>query len=184
MKFEFSWAPSTFFRAAALGAGLLIAAGAAQAAITPAKPLDPTRYVGRWYEVARLPNKLQTDCVSGTSDWSRAPDGVFNVVQTCHVAAHGPAKIWRGAGRIIDAITNSRFRIGFFGGFVHMDYQVLDRGDDYSWCILTAANPKYLWIMSRHPVLGSEQKAALVARAQALGYNTGGLVFDGQAPSS
>ena len=172
-------------RTAILGAGLLALSNVAQASISPDRPLDPTRYVGRWYEVARLPNKLQTDCVSGTSDWSRTPDGVFNVVQTCHTrSASVPAKIWRGAGKIIDAVTNSRFRIGFFGGFVHMDYQVLDRGDDYSWCILTAANPKYLWIMSKRPSVSAEEKAALVARARSLGYNTSGLVFDTQAPTS
>jgi len=170
---------------AAAGLGLAILASAAQAAITPNRPLDPSRYVGRWYEVARLPNKLQADCVAATSDWSREPDGVFNVVQTCHMGnPRGPAKIWRGAGKIIDALTNSRFRIGFFGGFVHMDYQVLDRGDDYSWCILTAANPRFLWIMSRRPVLGPDQKAALVAHARALGYNTSDLVFDNHAPTS
>jgi apolipoprotein D and lipocalin family protein len=180
---------SRLTRGALCGLGLMILAGAlsgsAQGAISPAKPLDPTRYVGRWYEVARIPNKLQTDCVAATSDWSRQPDGVFNVVQTCHMGKpSGPTKIWRGAGRIIDALTNSRFRIGFFGGFVKMDYQVLDRGDDYSWCILTAANPKYLWIMSRHPTLAPDEKAALVARAQSLGYNTAGLVYDNQAPTS
>ena len=171
-------------RAAVAMSGVLFA-GAAQASIPAPKPVDPTRYVGRWYEVARLPNKLQTDCIAATSDWSRQPSGVFNVVQTCHIGAPlGPERIWRGAGRIIDALTGSRFRIGFFGGFVHMDYQVLDRGDDYSWCILTAANPRFLWIMSRHPVLNPEEKAALVARAQALGYNTAGLVFDSHPPSS
>ena len=180
----------TAARAAMIGVGLLALSaagltGAAQATISPEKPLDPTRYVGRWYEVARLPNKLQTDCVSGTSDWSRTPDGVFNVVQTCHTRSPSvPEKIWRGAGRIIDAVTNSRFRIGFFGGFVHMDYLVLARGDDYSWCILTAANPKYLWIMSKHPAVSADEKAALVARAHALGYNTAGLVYDTEPPSS
>ena len=169
-------------KAAIFGVSLAIFAGAAQATMNPAPAVDPTRYVGRWYEVARLPNKIQSDCVAATSDWSREPGGVFNVVQTCHMgAAKGPAKIWRGAGKIIDAVTNSRFRIGFFGGFVKMDYQILARGDDYSWCILTAANPKFLWIMSRRPALNPDQRAALVAHAQALGYNTSGLVFDNQA---
>jgi len=171
----------------ALAAALALAAtvACAQPPAPSARPLDPSRYVGRWYEVARVPNKIQTDCVAATSDWSRQDDGGFKVVQTCHIGAPmGPTKIWRGAGRIIDALTNTRFRIGFFGGFIKMDYQVLDRGDDYSWCILTAANPKFLWIMSRRPVLDSAEKASLIARARSLGYNVASLVYDSQPASS
>ncbi|QUD86854.1 lipocalin family protein [Phenylobacterium montanum] len=143
------------------------------------KPVDPKRYTGRWYEVARLPNKIQSNCAAATSDWSRDPDGEFEVVQTCHMgAANGQAKVWRGSGKIVDEATNSRFRIGFFGGLVQMDYAVLDRGDDYSWCMLTASNPKWFWIMSRRPNLSPAEKAALVARAQALGFDTSKLIFD------
>ena len=151
----------------------------AEAAPSPTtKPVDPKRYTGRWYEVARLPNKIQSNCAAATSDWSRDPDGEFQVVQTCHMgAANGQAKVWRGSGKIVDD-SNSKFRIGFFGGLVQMDYLVLDRGDDYSWCMLTAANPKWFWIMSRRPTVSSAEKAALVARAQALGYDTSKLIFD------
>jgi apolipoprotein D and lipocalin family protein len=170
--------------AVAASAVIAIAAGAAHASLTPVKPLDPLRYTGRWYEIARVPNKLEADCVSAVSDWSRQPDGSFDVVQTCRTgAAHGPAKIWRGVAHVVDAL-NARFRIGFFGGFVHMDYQVLDRDDAYSWCILTAANPKYLWIMSRRPHLDPSQKAALIERARSLGYNVDGLIYDSHAPTS
>ena len=143
------------------------------------KPVDPKRYAGRWYEVARLPNKIQSNCAAATSDWSREPDGAFEVVQTCHMgAANGEAKVWRGSGRIVDEATSSKFRIGFFGGLVQMDYSVLDRSDDYSWCMLTAANPKWFWIMSRRPNLAPDEKAALVARARELGYDTSKLIFD------
>jgi len=164
--------------AAALGL-LLLAAGAR--ADQASKPIDPERYLGRWYEVARLPNHIQQDCVASTSDWSRNADGQFQVVQTCHLGGpDGPTKIWRGAGRIVDPITNSLFRIGYFGGFVHIDYRVMDRADDYSWCILTNGNPKYLWIMSKRPNLPAAQKTALIARARQLGFNVAGLIYDVQ----
>jgi apolipoprotein D and lipocalin family protein len=168
-----------------LGLGLALAAAAACADVTvgqtAARPIDPQRYIGRWYEVARLPNHIQQDCVVSTSDWSRNPDGQFQVVQTCHLnTPDGPTKIWRGAGRIVDPITNALFRIGYFGGFVHMDYRVMDRGDDYSWCILTNGNPKYLWIMSRRPIMSAGEKTALIARARQLGFNVNGLIYDQQ----
>jgi len=157
----------------------LLSATQAGADPTPVKPVDPQRYAGRWYEVARLPNKIQSDCAAGTSDWYRHPDGGFDVVQTCYVGSpNGTEKVWRGFGRIIDAVTNSKFRIGFFGGLVQKDYWVIDRADDYSWCLLSMPNPKFLWIMSREPNLSDAQKQALVAHARGLGFDTSKLVFD------
>ena len=145
------------------------------------KQVDPRRYTGRWYEVARLPNKIQSNCEAATSDWSREPDGAFAVVQTCHMGAvTGSTKTWRGSGHIVDEVTNARFRIGFFGGLVQMDYWVLDLGDDYSWCMLSTPNPKFLWIMSRRPNLNADQKAALVSRARSMGFDVSKLIFDNQ----
>ena len=160
----------------------LISGGLAWAAPTVInKPVDPKRYAGRWYEVARLPNKIQSNCEAATSDWSRNSDGAFQVVQTCHMSEpNGPTKTWRGSGRIVDDANNSHFRIGFFGGLVQMDYLVLDRGDDYSWCMLSASNPKWFWIMSRRPNLTADQKAVLVAKARALGFDVSRLIFDNQ----
>lgn len=176
---------AAWVRRSAIGAAVAATAVVSIGAATtpqPTKPVDPVRYVGRWYEIARIPNQLQDKCEAQTSEWARRADGQFDVVQTCHVGSPaGPAKVWRGAGRVIDT-SGSKIRIGFFGGFVHQDYWIIDRADDYSWCIMGTPNPKYVWLMSRRPVLPAAQTHALVARAKALGYDTARLVFDQQPP--
>ncbi len=149
-----------------------------RAAEATSKPIDPQRYAGRWYEVARLPNKIQNDCAMATSDWARQSDGGFAVTQTCYSASASEPHIWRGSGHITDEATHSKFRIGFFGGLIQKDYWVLDRADDYSWCVLSTPNPKFMWIMSRRPIADPAVKAALVAHARALGFDTSHLVFD------
>jgi apolipoprotein D and lipocalin family protein len=167
-----------------LGLALLVAtaAQASPMAPEPRKAVDPARYLGRWYEIARIPNALQDRCEGATSDWSKGAGDQYDVVQTCHIGSpNGPAKVWRGAGHII---APSKIRIGFFGGIVHQDYWIIDRSDDYSWSIMGTPNPRYIWIMSRRAVLTEAQKAALVARAKALGYDTARLVYDQQLPSS
>jgi apolipoprotein D and lipocalin family protein len=174
-------APS--FRNWVLGLALL-AATATQAsplAPEPRKPIDPNRYLGRWYEIARVPNSLQERCQGATSDWSKGSGDQYNVVQTCHIGSpNGPTKIWRGAGRMI---APAKIRIGFFAGLVKKDYWVVDRSDDYSWSIMGMADPKYVWIMSRRAVLTETQRATLVARVRSLGYDTGKLVYDEQNPA-
>jgi apolipoprotein D and lipocalin family protein len=166
---------------------LLLAAAAGSASAADEikagnKPIDPQRYLGRWYEVARLPNGFQKNCEAATSDWSKKGNGQYDVVQTCHTGSpSGPPQNWRGVGRVLDQ-TTARIRIAFFAGFIKQDYVVVDRSDDYSWCILATTTPKFVWIMSRRAVLNSAQKSVLVARAKQLGLNLTGLVFDQQPP--
>lgn len=163
----------------------LFAATAAQAtplAPEPKKPIDPARYMGRWYEIARVPNALQDRCEGATSDWSQGGNGRYAVVQTCHIGSPtGPTKVWRGSAQLV---APSKIRIGFFAGLVHQDYWVIDRSDDYSWSIMGTPDPRYVWIMSRRPVLSPQERAALVARTRALGYGSVQLVFDQQLPSA
>ncbi len=176
------WAAAAFL--AACYAGQAAATAAPGPAPQPTKSIDPKVYSGRWYEIARLPNKLQKDCQAPTSDWSKQQGGGYSVVQTCRVGSpSGPAKIWRAAGQIIDAVHDAKIRIGFFGGFIHQDYWIVDRGDDNSWCIMSTPSSKYLWIMSRHPVMPAAEKATLVARAQSLGFDTAQLIYDQQPPA-
>ena len=114
-----------------------------------------------------MPNKIQSDCATSLADWSHASPTQFNVVQTCHVdTPTGRAKVWKASGRILDPATNAKFRMSFFGGLISQDYWVLDRGDDYSWFILSTPNPRFLWIFSRHAEISPTQKAAMVGRAR------------------
>jgi apolipoprotein D and lipocalin family protein len=165
-----------------VGLGLALGAVAATAASLPPQPcktLDTGKFVGRWYEVARMPNKIQSDCATSQADWSHDGDSEFKVVQTCHVDTPTcRAKDWKASGRITDPATNAKFRMSFFGGLISQDYWVLDRADDYSWIILSTPNPKFLWIFSRHSSVSPAQKTALVARAKAMGYEVANLIYD------
>ena len=157
------------------------ASALAQTAVA-SKPIDPQRYLGRWFEVARIPNAFQKNCEAATSDWAKQGDGQYAVVQTCHDGSpSGPSKVWKGNGKVMDPV-KAQIRIGFFGGFIKQDYVVVDRAEDYSWCILSTATPKYFWIMSRRAILSAQQKAALVARSRQLGFDVAALVYDQQPP--
>jgi apolipoprotein D and lipocalin family protein len=184
MSVQFQGAGVARFRRLALALSLFVATTAQAATSTPEprRGVDPDRFLGRWYEIARVPNTLQANCEGATSDWTKRSDGGYDVVQTCHIGKpDGPAKVWRGSGHII---APAKIRIGFFAGFVHQDYWIIDRSDDYSWSIMGTPNPRYVWIMSRRPVLSEAQKANLVARAQQLGYDVAKLEFDQQPPMS
>jgi apolipoprotein D and lipocalin family protein len=154
-------------------AGLPASAGPAQ----PAERIELTKMMGRWYEVARVPNQLQRGCEAGASDWTRTADG-FSVVQSCHKGApDGPLAEWKGKAKVADPATNARFRMSFFGGIVSQEYWVLDHRPDQGWLILSTANGRYLWLMSQRPVLPAAVKAQAISRIRQLGFDPSRLEF-------
>ncbi len=150
--------------------------GAALAAAPePTKPVDITRYSGRWFELARLHNRIEEACISATADYIDSGDHV-QAIETCRHAPPGPDKIYRASVKIMDPGVNAKLRLTFFP-FVYKDYWVLDHAGDYSWAILGEPTGKYLWIFTRTPEPAPAERSAVLARARALGYDTSKLIF-------
>ena len=149
----------------------------ARAAPEPARRIEISQMMGRWYEVARVPNALQRGCQAGASDWTPAASG-FAVVQSCHKGApNGPLSVWKAKATVADPRTNARLKMTFFGGVVSQDYVVVEHRPDQGWLVLATANGKYLWLMSTHPTLSAAAKLQAMARIRQLGFDTGRLEF-------
>ncbi len=164
---------------AAVLAGLMLAPlpAAAAGVAQPTKRIDLSEIMGRWYEVARVPNQLQNDCQAGASDWTPKGSG-FAVVQSCHKGSPtGPLATWRARATVADPHTNARVRMSFFGGLISQDYVVLDHRPDQGWLLLATANGKYLWLMSQRPILPTAIKSQALARIRQLGFDVGRLEF-------
>jgi len=170
--------PAAFALSLILCAGL--AAGPAAAIQPTAEKVELTGMTGRWYEVARLPNKIQKDCQAATSDWARTRDG-YSVIQTCHKGAPGgPKQEWRAKAQVADPATNARFRMSFFGGLLNQEYWVLDHSPDQGWLLLGTPSGRGLWLMSQRPSLAAPVKAQVIARVRKMGYDITRLEFPQQ----
>jgi len=158
------------FLTAALFAATALMAQPALAATLPTPRLELAPMMGRWYEIARIPNKLQKGCQAGASDWTRSAEG-FSVVQSCHKGApDGPLAQWRAKARVADA-SNARFRMSFFGGVVSQEYAVLEHRQEQGWLLLATLDGKYLWLMAQRPVLSPAVRALVVSRIRQLGFD-------------
>ena len=139
--------------------------------------LEPGKMIGRWYEVARVPNSTQHGCLGGTSDWVKLANG-FSVVQSCHKGpASTPPTEWKAHAKVLDPATNARFQMSFFGGLVTQEYWVLDHRSDQGWLILGTPEGRYMWLMSQRPYLAAAFKAEAVAKIRQLGYDVSKLEF-------
>jgi apolipoprotein D and lipocalin family protein len=166
------------FKSTVLAAVLACAAIFAQPALAvapePARKLDISSMAGRWYEVARIPNKLQNGCGEGMVQWTRTDDG-YSVVQTCR---KGPdRKEWKAKAKVVDPRTNAKFKMSFFGGILSQEYWVLDTRPEQGWLILGTPGGNYLWLMSQRPSLGESVMAQALSRVRQLGYDVGRLEF-------
>jgi len=155
---------------AAVALTLSLAAPAFAAAPEPQKPVDPSRYTGRYYEIARFANANQRDCHAPTYDWSRTAKGDLAIALTCRNGSPtGRASVRRASARIIDTKTNAKMKVSFLGGIASAEYRVIDH--DPSWVLMGTSGGNYLWLLARTPNIPAGARDAAIARAKALGYD-------------
>lgn len=163
---------------AAFAAALTLAPASAGAmTVEPTGRIELSQMMGRWYEVARVPNALQNGCQAGASDWTPQANG-FAVVQSCRKdGPAGPLKTWKAKATVSDPRTNAKLRMSFFGGVVSQNYVVVEHRAEQGWLVLATADGKYLWLMSQKPVLPAAVKTQALSRIRQLGFDTARLEF-------
>jgi apolipoprotein D and lipocalin family protein len=133
--------------------------------------VDLSRYTGRWYEIARLPNRFEKKCAdSVTATYTLRSDGKIDVVNRCR-KANGEFTTARGKAKIVDKKTNAKLKVTFFWPF-YGDYWILDLGPNYEYAVVGAPNRDYLWILSRTPQLDEQLYQSLLATMAARGFAT------------
>jgi apolipoprotein D and lipocalin family protein len=166
--------------------GLLLVLSAtavlAQGPLKVVENLDLKRYEGRWFEVARFPNRFQDKCTGEvTADYALQADGNISVVNRCRLAdgkmteAKGLAKKAQKDGQ--NSILKVRFAPSFLSFLPQVwgDYQVLALGPAYDYAVVGDPERKYLWILSRSPQLTDTLYAEAVRQAREQGFDVGKL---------
>jgi apolipoprotein D and lipocalin family protein len=121
---------------------------------------DLDRYLGRWHQIALIPNRFQKKCIADTSAfYSRTAEGTVEVTNRCRTS-NGTYKLITGEARAQKswnnpAILEVRFAPKWlsFLSFVWADYWVIAIESDYSAALVGSPDRKYLWILARQPTL-------------------------------
>lgn len=145
--------------------------------------VDLARYVGRWYEIARLPNRFQKKCEGDVAaTYTLRVDGGMDVLNQCRKKSGELAKA-KGRARVADRKgPNTKLEVRFapaflsFLPFVWGDYWIIDLAPDYSYAVVGAPDRKYLWILSRTPRMDEGVYEHAVSRAAAEGFDVSRLV--------
>ena len=165
------WAGGMLATAMLLG---MTAAGRAQA-VTPVAQLDLNRFVGQWYEIARLPDKPQKHCSANAFRLYAASDKKdrFAEVQSCMVKP-GDSQIANLNGRQ-DKSGNGKLAVKYFVLFHHKRW-ILALAPDYSWALMGDPKHKTLWVLSRTADMNPAVLAQAEIQATAQGFDVSKLV--------
>ncbi len=144
--------------------------------------LDLKRYAGKWFEIARYPNKFQKDCVGNTIAEYALKDGdKVEVLNSC-ITKNGTTDKAKGEGKITDKVSNAKLEVRFAPGFLSFlsatrgDYWVIDLDSNYQYAAVGDPKREYLWILSRAPEMNDATYQNILRRVEVMGFNPGKLV--------
>lgn len=167
-----------------LGVIIMIIGGcvAIPADIEPVKGFELSRYLGRWYEIARLDHSFERGLSHVTADYGLMEDGRVRVVNRGYRAEEDRWETAEGVGAFVGPPDEGRLKVSFFGPF-YGGYNIiaLDKGD-YDYALVCGPNRGYLWILARQPRLDPDVLAELTARARALGFAVDDLILVDHRP--
>jgi apolipoprotein D and lipocalin family protein len=123
--------------------------------------VDLQKYIGTWYEIAKIPNRFQKQCIKNTTaSYSLNDDGTIKVVNSCE-DDEGEMDTAEGVAKVVDPKTNAKLEVSFVSIFgINLfwgDYWIIGLPDDYSYAVIGTPNRKYGWILSRTPALPEEK---------------------------
>jgi apolipoprotein D and lipocalin family protein len=139
------------------------------------KNFDLQRYLGMWYETARLPHSFESGLDRVTATYTLQEDGTVKVLNKGFNISKGEWKEADGKAYRADTLAGALLKVSFFWIF-YADYKVivLDTAN-YSYAMVTSSSKKYLWILSRSPQLEQSIYAELIRKAGEWGFNTSEL---------
>jgi apolipoprotein D and lipocalin family protein len=145
--------------------------------------VDLSRYSGTWYEIARLPNKFQKECIGDvTATYTLLDNGEIKVVNRCRKGNGEITEAEGRARRASDDEPNSKLKVRFapaflsFLPFVWGDYWILELAPDYSYAVVGEPDRKYLWVLARSPKMDDGTLAGILDRVKQQGYDLRALI--------
>ncbi len=136
------------------------------------KSLHVDRYMGKWYEIYRLPMRAEKDLVNVTATYTLRNDNRIDVLNEGYKhhtgGKHKKAKAlaWQPNPEIDGALI-----VRFFGLF-KADYLILALDDDYQWAVVSTLSRKYAWVLAREPAISTDLEQKLLDTAQSFNIDT------------
>src|SRR5574344_602985 len=144
-----------------------------------AKPItsfQKEKYLGKWYEIARLDFKYEKDLNNTTAEYSVNDDGTIKVLNKGYNTVKAEWTESIGTAKFVGEDNVAMLKVSFFGPF-YAGYNVIAIDKEYKYALVAGRNLKYLWILSREDSIPDQIKNEYLKLAKQIGYNTNNLIW-------
>ncbi|GAB3214972.1 lipocalin family protein [Pseudaeromonas pectinilytica] len=143
--------------------------------LTPVSGFDDQRYLGTWYEIARLDHSFERGLERVTAHYSRNPDGSIRVINRGYDPALQQWRQAEGLAKFVSSPDVGHLKVSFFGPF-YGGYNVLLLDADYQYALVSGPNRDYLWLLARTPTLAPTTYDQVLEQARQMGFDTQQLI--------
>jgi len=144
------------------------------------KPVDNfqlERYLGKWYEIARLDHSFERGLTRISAVYSLRDDGGVRVLNSGYSEKEKAWKTAEGKAYFVQGTDQGFLKVSFFGPF-YGSYIVFELDHaNYQYALVCGPDKSYFWILARTPEIESKLKDRLIAKAAETGFDTGKLIF-------
>lgn len=147
--------------------------------VTPVKGFDLSRYLGTWYEIARLDHSFERGLSNISATYSLNDDGTVKVINRGWNEEDQAWQQAEGKAKFVQSDDVGYLKVSFFGPF-YGSYIVFDLKDDYSLALVSGPDTDYLWLLSRTPTIADDELQRAIGVAKSAGFDTSKLIFPSQ----
>ncbi|MEY3281517.1 MAG: hypothetical protein RL674_1502 [Pseudomonadota bacterium] len=145
--------------------------------ITPVTSFQIERYLGKWYEIARLDHRFERGLTQISAEYSMRPDGGLKVLNRGYSKEKQEWSEAEGRGYFVQSPNEAYLKVSFFGPFFG-SYIVFELDTvNYKNALISGPDKSYFWLLARTPTIDDNLKKKLIAKAAALGFDTKKLIF-------
>lgn len=145
--------------------------------VRPVSSFDINRYLGKWYEIARLDHSFERGLSDVSATYSLQDDGSVKVLNRGYDTRNQTWKEAVGRALFIGDPATASLKVSFFGPFYGGYHVVALDQENYRWSLVAGPSRDYLWILARERTLPAEVRDALVSKARSLGFATDQLIW-------
>jgi len=151
--------------------------------IQPVKNFKLEKYLGTWYEIARLDHRFERGLENISASYSRLGIDGVRVLNKGFDTKKRKWKTAEGKAYFIGSSNEGSLKVSFFGPF-YGGYHIIDLDEAYSRVMICGPNKEYLWILSREPTLALSELEILTKKAKKLGFDVDNLIYVDHEPKT
>ena len=149
----------------------------APSGVEPIAGFELERYLGTWYEIARLDHRFERGLSDVTATYSMRDDGGVKVVNRGYRSDDAEWDEAVGKAYFVGEPDVGQLKVSFFGPF-YGGYNIVELDTQgYQYALVAGPNRSYLWILARSPSLDRDVVNELVDRAKSLDFPTEDLIY-------